>query len=65
MDLNAREGDQVIVFYQGMPMVVTVDKIVTADKFGGFNSNANVFMNLTAAQAFTGHPAWSTRSSFR
>ncbi len=56
VDLNAGEGDKVILFYQGIPMVSTVDKIVTGDKFGGFNSNANVFMNLTAAQLFTGHP---------
>jgi hypothetical protein len=56
VDLGAQEGDQMIVFYQGLPMFVTVDKIVTADKLGGFNSNANVFMNLTAAQMFTGHP---------
>ena len=55
VDLNAQEGDQMIVFYKGLPMVVTVDRIVTSDNFGGFNSNANVFMNLTGAQVFTGH----------
>jgi putative ABC transport system permease protein len=56
VDLNAKEGDQVIVFYHGAQLNLTVDKIVTADKFGGFNSNANVFMNLTSVQVFTGHP---------
>ncbi len=56
VDLDAKEGDQVTVFYNGTPLMVTVDKIVTADNFGGFNSNANVFMNLTTAQVFTNHP---------
>jgi putative ABC transport system permease protein len=56
LDLAAQEGDQVMVFYQGIPTMVTVSKVVTASQFGGFNSNANVFMNLADAQAFTAHP---------
>ena len=35
--------------------MVTMASIVTADQFGGFNSNSNVFMNLTQAQAFSHH----------
>jgi putative ABC transport system permease protein len=56
VDMNAQEGDQVMVFYQGTPMILTVDKIVKASQFGGFNSKANVFMNLTAVQGLTAEP---------
>ena len=58
VDLNARVGDQIVVFSPNAvdkndSMIVTVGSIVTADRFGGFNSNSNVFMNLTQAQALT------------
>jgi putative ABC transport system permease protein len=56
VDMDAHEGDQVVLYYQGVPMNVTIGKIVTAGGFGGFNSNSNVFMNLASTQAFTVHP---------
>ena len=49
-DLNAHTGDQVMLFYQGRNVTVTIADVVTADRFGGFNSNSNVFMNLTEVQ---------------
>ena len=43
--------------------MVTVASIVSADQFGGFNSNANVFMNLTQAQTLS-HNAGNVNTVF-